>query len=174
MLWHQIIYPPFWTCRNTFIIIFIFIIKLIIYLEINAIISCPVIFISSYVEHVFALVSINHSSLLIGSTYLPPCSSLPVIESYLSTIDHLLITDTPNTVIRLGHWHVKCLIVFWWIWNFRIWDLTPVFALIVNSFSFLNLFQFNHIIHNLGNILDFVLFSFNKLSAAKAISLLIN
>lgn len=42
---------------------------------------------NSSVEHIFVLLSIDHSSFLIGLAYLPPSSSSLVIESHLSTIE---------------------------------------------------------------------------------------
>lgn len=59
----------------------------------STIISFPVIFSNSNIEDVYhvCLLFINSSYFIIRSTYLPPFSSLSVIESHLSIIDHILL-----------------------------------------------------------------------------------
>jgi len=99
---------------------------------------------------------------MIGSTYLPPSSSILVVESHLSTIEQLLSSHKPDVVLLLGEYNMPCV-----SWTSATGDLTPASSLIIDSFSFLNLFQFNHITNCSWNILDLVVSKSKVLSVAK-------
>lgn len=140
----------------------------------SAITSSSITLNNSNVEHVFVLLSIDHSSLLIGSTYLPPLSSILVIESHLSVIEQLLLNHKPDVVLLLGDYNIPG--VSWTSDEFGLsaaGDLNTAAALIVDFFSFLNFFQFNHIANCSGNILDLVLSNSKALSVDKATTSLI-
>lgn len=63
----------------------------------------------SDIKQVFAILSLNCTSLLIGYIYLPPPSSLSVIQSHISILDHLLTTkNKPNLVIIFGDYNLLC------------------------------------------------------------------
>jgi len=62
----------------------------------SSLILFPVTLSHPDVEQVFAIISLNSTLLLIGSTYLPHSSSLSVIESHLTTVENLLTSLKPN------------------------------------------------------------------------------
>ena len=140
----------------------------------SEIISNPVFSINSNVEHLFALLSVHSSSILIGATYLPPSSPTTVIESHLSTIDHLLITLKPDVVFLLGDYNMPN--VSWTSDEFGLsasGNLTTSSTLLVDAFSFFNFFQLNCVVNSSGNILDLVLSNSKDLSIENASSPLI-
>jgi len=127
------------------------------------------------IEQVVAILSLGSSSLLIGSTYLLPSSSLSVIESHLSTVENLIATLKPTLIIIFGDYNQPG--ISWSSGDLGLSAtgvLSPSSSLIIDSFSFLNFFQLNHIRNCSGNILDLVFSSSNNLSVLKAPSALIN
>lgn len=62
-------------------------------------------FTSSPVSKVYLMLSKYFTSLLIGSTQLPPSCSLSVIESNHSLVDHLPTAHKPNSVIIFGDYN---------------------------------------------------------------------
>lgn len=96
----------------------------------------------SDVEQVFAILSLNSTTFLIGSIYLPPLSSPSVIELHFSTLDHLLTTYKPNSIIIFGDYNLPGV-----SWSFDEFGLTatgnlsPSSSLIMDYFSFLNFFN---------------------------------
>ncbi|KAL5240439.1 hypothetical protein ACI65C_007849 [Semiaphis heraclei] len=127
------------------------------------------------VEQVFAILSLGSSSLLIGSTYLPPSSSLSVIESHLSTVENLITTLKATSTIIFGDYNLPG--ITWSSGNLGLSAtgvLSPSSSLIIDSFSFLNFFQLNYTRNCSGNILDLVFSSSNNPSVLKAPAALIN
>lgn len=104
--------------------------------------TSPVILNLSDVEQVFAILSLNSTTFLIGSIYLPPLSSPSVIELHFSTLDHLLTTYKPNSIIIFGDYNLPGV-----SWSFDEFGLTatgnlsPSSSLIMDYFSFLNFFN---------------------------------
>ena len=105
-------------------------------------------------------ISLNSTSILIGSIYLSPLSPLPLVtESHLSCVDHLLTTLKPNAVILCSDYNIPH--VSWSSDDFGLTAsgcLSPLSTEIVNSFSFTNFFQLIYCFNSSGNTLDLVFF----------------
>jgi len=97
--------------------------------------------------------------LRLRSTYLPPLSPLPIVESQLSCVEHILTTLKPNTIILCGDYNIPQV-----SWSSDYLGLTasgcssPLSTAIADSFSFLNFFQNNYCFNSSGDALDLVFF----------------
>lgn len=87
-------------------------------IAVNSSIISPITVTNPRLKHVFVLFSIDHSSLLIESTYLPHSSSILIIESHLSTIEQLLSNHKPDVVLLLEDYNMTCVS---WTWSFYLW-----------------------------------------------------
>lgn len=121
------------------------------------------------VEQVFVVLSVNTNNLLIGCVYLSPQTPFAIVESHLSSIEHILSTNKSYSVILCGDYnipHIK--------WSSDLLgltasgDLNPISHAIIDSFSFLNFFQLNSITNTQGNCLDLIFPNLNNVSICLA------
>jgi len=60
----------------------------------------------SNVEQVFVLLSLNSRRLLVGGVYLPPRSPLSVVESHTSSVEHIISSYKPNSLVICGDYNL--------------------------------------------------------------------
>lgn len=108
-------------------------------------------------EQIFAMVSLNTNTLLIGAIYIPPNTLFSVIESHVSTIEEILC----------GDYNIPYLI---WSCNelgfSAIGDLILNSKHIVDSFSYLNFFKIHNILNTHDSIFNLI-FSISGIPTAK-------
>jgi hypothetical protein len=115
---------------------------------------------ASLVEHLFVLIKINSSYILVSNVYFPPRSDIDNYNIHFNIISNLL-SSLPyiKNIIMVGDYNLS---KFLWLPSSiglfpSLSNLTLTESELLTKLSFLNIFQFNHIANNNGSILDLVL-----------------
>ncbi|CAI6355055.1 unnamed protein product [Macrosiphum euphorbiae] len=66
----------------------------------------PISLTVSNVEQVFVLLSLNSGHLLVGGVYLPPRSPLSVVESHTTSVEHIISSYKPNSLVICGDFNL--------------------------------------------------------------------
>ena len=130
-----------------------------------------------HVEQLFVVLSIGSFKLLIGAVYLPPSSSLPLYEAHTSIVEKVLSSVNPSHILLCGDFNLPHI-----IWSSSVarlglttsGNLSPISSHLVDSFSFLNLFQLNQVHNSHGGLLDLVFSTSDKSSITSALFSLVN
>jgi len=126
------------------------------------------------VEQIFILLTFKSVSVVIGTVYLPPQSSLQNYELHSICVEKLIFDINPNHVILCGDYNIPKT-----SWSFddlglKSSNTTSAPATIISdSFAFLNLFQCNTISNTYGELLDLVFSTYNNLTVSLATTALI-
>ncbi|XP_025419025.1 uncharacterized protein LOC112689501 [Sipha flava] len=111
------------------------------------------------IEQLFIKLSMGSFTLLIGSVYIPPNSSVDIYNDHTDTVSNLLNLSHYSNVILLGDYNLPG--IHWSLLNNKIVPNVSQFNnLIANNlanFSYLNLNQFNLVKNRSDSILDLVL-----------------
>lgn len=116
--------------------------------------SSPVHVDINYVEQLFVILTISSFKLLVGVVYLPPRSPYPIYEAHTSTVETLLSSINPSSILLCGDYNLPHInwvnditsLIFTATGNF-----SAVSSLLVDSFSFLNFFRHNQVKNSHGN-----------------------
>lgn len=113
--------------------------------------------------------SLNTFKVLVGTIYLSPSTTLPVIESYTSSVKQLISLFYPCSVLLCGDFNFSH--VNWSIDRLGLifsGSLTATSIHLTDSFSYFNFFQLNNLRNNHGSTLDLVFSNSNVLCVSKA------
>lgn len=112
--------------------------------------------------------TLDSFTVLIGAVYLPPNAPLSVFESHTSSVEQLVSSLNPRYTLVCGDYNISQ--VSWYVGRLGL-NATGCLTSsshLVDSFSFLNLFQLNQIPNSHGVLLDLIFSSSNELSVSCA------
>ncbi|XP_022178703.1 uncharacterized protein LOC111039470 [Myzus persicae] len=134
----------------------------------------PISLTVSNVEQVFVLLSLNSGHLLVGGVYLPPRSPLSVVESHITSVEHIISSYKPNSLVICGDYNLPN--INWSSDELGLIgtnDPNIISTTIIDSFSYLNFFQHNFFRNNHGSILDLVFSNCNRITVNLATEYLV-
>lgn len=110
------------------------------------------------VETVFVRIEIKKKYLIIGSSYIPPRSSLELYQSYVNLIDFVLDKYPVSTILLTGDFNFPFLN---WIKSdssnhLHFENSSEISNILLNAMAYHELFQINHLTNYLGRILDLI------------------
>lgn len=104
----------------------------------NSLKSRPITLNISNVEQTIVLLSINSNYLLIGGNYLPPHFPLSIVESSVASVDQLISSYKPQSVILCGDYNLPN-----FTWSFDELGLLPLMISIWLPHLLLTLFSYS-------------------------------
>ncbi|XP_060876918.1 uncharacterized protein LOC132949850 [Metopolophium dirhodum] len=134
----------------------------------------PISLTVSNVEQVFVLLSLNSGHLLVGGVYLPPRSPLSVVESHTTSVEHIISSYKPNSLVICGDYNLPN--INWSSDELGLIgtnDPSIISTTIIDSFSYLNFFQHNFFRNNHSSILDLVFSNCNRITVNLATEYLV-
>ncbi|KAL5237396.1 hypothetical protein ACI65C_004806 [Semiaphis heraclei] len=96
-----------------------------------------------------------------GAVYLPPMSTLPDFEAHTSSIEHLISSTNPSSILLCGDYNLP--LIKWSKSNqglFASGTMSNTSTHLVDSFSYYNFYQLNQVPNARGCLLDLVFSSF--------------
>lgn len=128
------------------------------------------------VEHIFVIIKIDNSYVIIGNVYFPPYTDISIYINHFDIINNLLLSfPYGKNIIMVGDynlpkflWHPSTFGFFPGLMNLNNIELE-----FISKLSFLNLFKFNNILNSTGSILDLVFSDLNNLVVNKAVNPLV-
>jgi len=134
----------------------------------------PISLTVSNVEQLFVLLSLDSCHLLVGSVYLPPRSPLSVVDSHTASIEHIISSYKPNSLVICGDYNLPN--INWSSDELGLIgtnDSSIISTTIIDSFSYLNFFQHNFFRNIHGSILDLVFSNCNRVTVSLATEFLV-
>lgn len=113
-------------------------------------------------EQIYTLLFINSFKILIGAVYLSPMSTLPDFEAHTSSIEHLISSTNPTSILLCGDYNLP--LIKWPKSNqglFASGTMSNTSTNLVDSFSYYNFYQLNQVPNARGCLLDLVFSSFD-------------
>lgn len=118
------------------------------------------------VEHLFVKISINKKLFIIGSVYIPPSSSTIVYESFMESVQSVLLSNNDCTLILCGDFNLFN--ISWSKDEFVLSYSSSLNHCLPESFAFFNLFQLYHVLNHLGKHLDLIFSNNNSFHVSKS------
>ncbi|XP_060873849.1 uncharacterized protein LOC132947567 [Metopolophium dirhodum] len=97
-----------------------------------------------------------------SAVYLPPMSALPDFEAHTSSIEHLISSTNPTSILLCGDYNLP--LIKWSKSNqglFASGTISNISTHLVDSFSYYNFYQLNQVPNARGCLLDLVFSSFD-------------
>ncbi|XP_060846337.1 uncharacterized protein LOC132926003 [Rhopalosiphum padi] len=113
---------------------------------------------SLILKHLLSVQTSTRSS----AVYLPPNSTLPDFEAHTSSIEHLISTTNPTSILLCGDYNLP--LIKWSKSNqglFASGTMSNTSTHLVDSFSYYNFYQLNQVPNARGCLLDLVFSSFD-------------